>query len=187
MLSKPITAKRRIISAFDPALQQVPSDVRLKYLTTARRDIAVLGDLSALPEQPVVWHINPVANEHKHLLDGDTWNQRWNLFAIAVDLVENEYLPFKWSETNGVRHLDNKHMSDIGTDIVDDIHGVIQDLAKADTSPFGLPAMYWDFEQSMNRVRAMAALDETSANKKNPPSPSSADAPPAAQDNPEST
>jgi len=156
------TATRRVISLFDDVMRHLPADRRALYARS--RDLADLGDLSALPVRPVVFTVSPLLTTTEPLADID-------IVCVQFHLRDVEGAPPEWRfrtiEHDGRMHVADETMNTIPRNVVAELASVIRELANGDTIPFSSPAGWqaWHLQARALETarRADSSTDESPA------------------------
>lgn len=154
------TATRRVISLFDEVMAHIPADKRARYAMS--RDLADLGDLSALPVRPVVFTLSPLLTATEALADNDHACVQFHLRAV-------EGAPPEWKfqlieNVNGRPHVADETMEAIPRNVVEELAQVIRELANGDTIPFSSPGGWQAWHV---RATAMEAARRAASPKAN--------------------
>lgn len=167
MLGKRITAPRKYISLYDPAISEASPKELARYRIT--RDVDDLGDWQAWAQQPTVFTLKPLEAGYGHLADDMGFLARRNLFMLHVEKVEGmDGLGDQAFETvNGQKSLTADALDLFPEKVVDEIATVIVELAGSETTGFTLPDSYADHLRNTLTRRAILARTESSASESN--------------------
>lgn len=160
MIRKRLTDSRPVVSLQDPALFGLSRETLKKYELS--RDMADLGDLSALSEKPTIFHCEPLRVEHEHYLDILDSAIMWRIFSVYVKRVEN-LDGIAWKESNGETRIDDACRDMIPRDTVVEISTCIIQAASKDGAavPFSSRGISW--EETRGQALISRALSKAAA------------------------
>jgi len=129
MLRVKPSASIDVVCMSDPALHEVK--IERMRLYESSRDIADLGDLSKLAEQPTVWECDSLDARFENFLDGPSSDDLWFVFRHNARpkgelLDENgRQVTIPMEEVNGKKVLSDDVRAMVGRDAVREIASVM--------------------------------------------------------------
>jgi len=159
MLRQRLAADKKVVSLYDPALQQIEQTLVLRYGLT--RDYSLIEG-KFVDELPAVFTLTPLKQEHEHLTESPAI-----LFQYYVKKVEN--VPPQWvafdTAPNNKQFLSDESMKCYPRDVVNEIANLVIQFASRDGEaiPFSLPDGWKDYRREAQLLRAMSAHSATNA------------------------
>lgn len=139
MIKKRVTAVRRVVSHFDPALANIDSERLKRYIETL--DIEDLGDISALTSRPTIFEIAPLKSKYEYLAYSSGSLDYWGIFATHVTRIEG------WGEIERTPDGDisGKERDVFPSNVVQNIADIVITLATSTGSEgfFSPPGGFW--------------------------------------------
>jgi hypothetical protein len=152
MIKKRLTQQRKIISHFDSAIAQLKPERIKKYVESL--DIADLGDLTKLKEQPSIFTIVPLKVKYEYLSFEPDSNSMWTIFATHVKHIDN--IDFELEFDDGV--ITDNMREYFPPKIIQNISSIIVALANTGQGEvfFTQPQGFWDY---IFKVKARLATE----------------------------
>jgi hypothetical protein len=141
-MPKRLSEPFQIISRLDTVIPYIDDATLKKYFTTLNID--ELGDLTLLPEVPVVFTVRPLESKYARIDCGDdnTFDNHWRIFSLHVDAADNIDFQLSFDTSHGTKalHEDMKDLFPVSW--IKDISEIIIAKASADgcVIPFLVPA-----------------------------------------------
>ena len=115
------TGSLKVVSSLDPALADIPDTVMQKYLLT--RDLADLGDLSNLPDQPTMFTVLPLQAKKEYLVDAMTLQAKVEI--VRTHVVGSTGIDLEYKDDAGTLCLTKEAIESLPMEVVDELAMVI--------------------------------------------------------------
>jgi len=158
-IKRRLSADRRVVSHFDPALYSLSDSKLQRYSETL--DISELGDLAELPTRPAIFTIKPLSSKYEYLAYSDPPDY-WGIFATHVKSVTE--LDFELEFEDG--QIKPQHRDDFAPRVVHNIASIIKELANdvGGGDFFTPPASFWgSVSLAKSRIAREAARMDASS------------------------